>query len=332
MASPRGPEASFHTAELTIASALAGLTQAERRDLDLRVYLTSTNATETSPLHQSVGYLVNRIFTRQTATSTDEHELLHELERQGQNGHKAALDYAYALQSCFEQSESPYIAVLEDDILMADGWLARTRLALQEIEGRSGGTWLDLRLFNQVRSLGWGSRQIIRRNAVLLIAIICSIIVGGAFISKRRTQQKGLAVPTILVLCLVTVPAFVTLFFQAGKASILPPRHEVSEQAWGPCTQGNVFARSQVPGLIEAVRKDAPHKAHDLIILDHAALNSLTRYVLTPPQIQHIGFHSVVSPSRPQDEFPWSVAFEDQSAASLANEHVEMVRKLYHVQ
>ena len=307
------------------------MTKAERQDLDLRIYLTSTNVSHISPLQQSIGHLVDRIFTAQDVTSVVEHTFLDELARNERNIHKAGLDYAYALQACHENSASPYIAILEDDVLLADGWLARTRLAVREIEERVGERWQDLRLFNQTRSLGWGSRRILSKDALILITIICAIIVGGTFLHKRYGRRRVLAIPTIIVLCFATVPSFVILFFQAGKASILPPRPGISVQTWGPCVQGNVFARNHLPGLIQAIRENAAHRPHDLILRDYAAWRGLTRYVLTPSQIQHMGFESVVSVSRPRAEFPWSVAYEDLQAEHLAAEHVEMVRQVYNI-
>ena len=61
-----------------------------------------------------------------------------ELARREKNVHKAGLDYAFALQTCLKESTSPYIAILEDDVLLAHGWLAKTRLAVQDIENRIG--------------------------------------------------------------------------------------------------------------------------------------------------------------------------------------------------
>lgn len=305
------------------------MTPAERQDLDLRVYFTSTNTSNYRSLQHSVGHLVNSLFTVREDSSIDEHGLSSELKRSKTTGHKAALDYAYALQECLEKSESPYVGILEDDILMADGWLARTRVALQEIESRAAGRWLDLRLFNQVRSLGWSSSQMINQTSFILIVIVSTIIMGCTFVSRRRGQRQLLAVPTILALCFTTVPIFVVLFFRAGKASILPPPRGISVQAWGPCTQGNIFARERLPSLIQALRDEAPYKPHDLIIRDHAWLNDFARYVLTPSQIQHIGFSSILSTSRSLEDFPWSVAFEDLKVADLVKEHADMVRKVY---
>jgi hypothetical protein len=84
---------------------------------------------------------VDRLFTAQDVRSAVEHTFLDELARSERNVHKAGLDYAYALQTCLEESASPYIAILEDDVLLAQGWIARTRLAVQEIEDRIGAQW-----------------------------------------------------------------------------------------------------------------------------------------------------------------------------------------------
>ena len=79
---------------------------------------------------------------------------LDELARRDKNVRKAGLGYAYALQTCLKESMSPYIAILEDDVLLDHEWLERTRLAVQDIENRIGERWHDLRLTDHTRSLG----------------------------------------------------------------------------------------------------------------------------------------------------------------------------------
>lgn len=59
---------------------------------------------------------------------------LDELARREKNVHKAGLDYAYALQTCFKESTAPCIAILEDYVPLAHGWLEGTRPAVQDIE------------------------------------------------------------------------------------------------------------------------------------------------------------------------------------------------------
>ena len=61
-----------------------------------------------------------------------------ELARREKNVHKAGLGYAYALQTCLKESMSPYIAILEDDVLLDHEWLERTRLAVQDTENCIG--------------------------------------------------------------------------------------------------------------------------------------------------------------------------------------------------
>lgn len=42
-------------------------------------------------------------------------------------------DYIYVLKECLAQTDAPYIAVFEDDIIFADGWLMKTLDSLAEL-------------------------------------------------------------------------------------------------------------------------------------------------------------------------------------------------------
>jgi GR25 family glycosyltransferase involved in LPS biosynthesis len=70
-------------------------------------------------------------------------------------------DYAYVLEKCYE-SQTPYIAVFEDDIIFADGWLIKTLKALEEIklhaeQGEKFWNWVYLRLFYTETFFSWNA-------------------------------------------------------------------------------------------------------------------------------------------------------------------------------
>lgn len=169
--------------------------------------------------------------------------------------------------------------------------------------GRAGN-WLYMRLFNQERSTGWASSTV-GGNHEHFISLgvglaICTILVG--FRRRSRLVRAHVDNWALAVICLLAVPSFVILFFQSGKASLLPPSAGVREEPFGCCSQGLVFAREQVPGLIEyllagaADRPEQPTQLrqnevgkYDMMTRDYCRQTGLSRWALYPVQIQHIG-------------------------------------------
>ncbi|KAM0236312.1 hypothetical protein ACHAP5_009391 [Fusarium lateritium] len=94
---------------------------------------------------------------------------------------KGVFDYTYALQRCYDTG-ALYIGMFEDDIILADGWFIRTLRGLAGIPG-STQDWLFMRLFNQERSIGWGSHEIGGNNEHW-------IILGVGIESARKTTKN----------------------------------------------------------------------------------------------------------------------------------------------
>jgi hypothetical protein len=93
---------------------------------------------------------------------------------------------------------------------------------------------------------------------------------------------------TLAVVCAVAVPAFVVLFFRAGKATMLPPAPGVVAEDFGCCSQGLVYPRAALPGLLRFLAGRADGQI-DLLINDYARDEGLGRYALYPVQLQHVG-------------------------------------------
>lgn len=204
---------------------------------------------------------------------------------------KGIYDYIYALRRCHEIG-TPYIGMFEDDILLADGWLVRTLVGLQRIFASEGAlnSWLFMRLFNQERSIGWASRYIGGNNEHWIIAGIGICIWVVIFFARRwwTFARTHIDMGTVWVLILVLNPALVILFFQCGKASMLPPSAGVFDEPFGCCSQAMIFPREQVPSVIEFLQEKQQGQID--LLLNHLALETgLKRYALYPVQAQHIG-------------------------------------------
>lgn len=275
-----------------MTSALAGLRRAEREDLDLKIYYADTEPANHPLWHSQLQRLADNRSYAQGTTDAEQFEELVRLEQTGNFGRKVALDFSYALSYAFNSSSSPYIAIFEDDVIFANGWLARSKTSLEKIVEQTevGDKWLDMRLFNEERSIGWASKDVFGNNVPLVI-IAGSVAAMSTLILLRKLSATGRSVITpglIAVICCITIPSWIILFFQSGKSSVLPPSPGIKVQQWGCCTQGIILPREQIPDLaLELIRRASTPP--DIIIDEYASHNGLLRYVLNPVQLQHIG-------------------------------------------
>jgi len=153
--------------QTSIASALDKLTPAERRALHLTVFFPSSRPYEHDVFQQPwLTKVVDGIDTYESALSFPEVQNARELESSGDIAAKQPFDYTLALRRCQNNGiGAKYVAIFEDDIIFAEGWLSRSILGLREAEQRMKDSkredrWLYLRLFNQERSTGWASKEI----------------------------------------------------------------------------------------------------------------------------------------------------------------------------
>ena len=205
-----------------------------------------------------------------------------------------------------------------------------------------------MRLFNQERSTGWSSHNIGGNNEHWIsLAVGLPVLVGLLLIRHRsRSLRPHLDDWTLGVISLLVIPAFVILFFKAGKASLLPPAPGVIEESFGCCAQGLVFPRDRVPDLINYLRKRHAGQI-DTLLDDLADQANLTKHALYPVQLQHVG--TSMENSSPQSNTKdailgiqsargtvskeaqaiWSMAFEQGNAETLRQEHADLVKIIY---
>jgi hypothetical protein len=120
----------FHT---TVGSVLQGLTPEERR----RIYIALLIANTDPKIHEAYKTswfqdVPNAALTYEDLPSK-ELEALKQLEQSDAFKRKAIKDYTYLLRHCLDQG-AEYVAMIEDDTVLQDGWLARVEQALAEIE------------------------------------------------------------------------------------------------------------------------------------------------------------------------------------------------------
>lgn len=281
----------------SVASALVGLTRQEREDIHLSVFFANTDPNE-HPVYEELWLhtVVDSIYTQSQENET-QFAHLQALENDHNYYEKGVFDYSYGLAHC-HATRAPYILMFEGDILLADGWLVQTLKSLGEVHSKlkkSKWDWLYMRLFNQERSTGWSSKRIgANHEHWISLGIIVEFLFVICLLKRRMPQslRAYLDAWTLSVVCILVIPSLVVLFFQSGKASILPPKPGVFAQNYGCCSQALLYPREQVPGLIEFLHEEVEGQV-DLLVNIHAKREKLTRLSMYPVQVQHVGMVSL---------------------------------------
>lgn len=280
-------------AKNAIGSALQGVSERERTHFFLSVLFAHTDP-DAHPAwtRKWPEKLLDYAFSYNR--SDPDFEKIKALEDAGDYSAKAIYDYTISLSHCYETS-AKWIALIEDDVIFADGWHSQSLLRLLEIKerikkGKASRDWLYMRLFNDERSSGWASSKIGANNEIWISLGIATVFGPLLILGRSRWQvlQRHLTDQVLAITFLLTVPAFVVLFYQAGKASVLPPSPGVFRQNFGCCSQGLIFPRRQIPDVIGFLRERGGGQI-DLILKDLASENGLDRYSLYPVQLQHVG-------------------------------------------
>lgn len=236
-------------------------------------------------------------------------------------------DYIYVLAECLNQTDAPYVAIFEDDIIFADGWLVKTLNALTDSRLRSSSSWLYLRLFYTETSLGWQASEDwfyghqIFTFASAIAGVLLLLLLGKW---SLRPMDRKLDLPTVIVLAFVTTPAFIALFFMAGKYNINPLSGVERMDKYGCCTQALVFPRSQAQRLVAHLEKRGAGQT-DSLIEEYADSEGFERYALAPQVVQHVGLISSRNNLAINSKSTWAFWFETQDPLKLKKEHDRLI-------
>ncbi|KAF4556797.1 Hypothetical protein D9617_1g086790 [Elsinoe fawcettii] len=300
-----------------IGSMLVSLTPAERSALDLHLLFTHVEPSISSDWNSSWLSLLDHWGSYNVSLSEIKQVAQWEAERNFYA--KGVYDYNYLLDACLGTS-APYIAVFEDDIIFAEGWLAKTLRGLAQLKAQKRKKWLYLRLFYTETSLGWEKEDFWYRNMPLAF-ILPSALVGLVLLLLRRTHKARQALDPLscaAVVC-ISVPAFVALAFMSGKYNLAPLRGVVEMNKFGCCTQALVFPRYQVESLRNFLRERGSGQT-DALIEEYADRSGLARYALAPQVVQHVGMVSSRDNLAINTRSTWAFWFETQTKERLARE------------
>lgn len=247
---------------------------------------------------------------------------------------KGLFDYQYVLSKCMNDTAAPYVAIFEDDIIFADGWLSRTLNALAELKQRARNKvaarkWIYLRLFYTESSLRWREADFWYKH---MHFAFLGLMASGMLIlvMVRRLWSKGehyLTPFTIAIIYLATIPSFTALFYMAGKYTIAPLRGLELMNGYGCCTQGMIFPRDEIPSLLQYFRERVTGQT-DTLIEEYSEWDGLDRYALAPQMLQHVGRVSSRDNDATTTKSTWAFWFENNKLWKLAREHPRAYDKL----
>lgn len=313
--------------EASVGSLLSDLDPRERNAMHLSILFANTNPSQHPSWQQK---WVERLADSASSYNVSEEEFryLQDLEDKHNFHEKGVYDYVYLLNQCL-QTGAPYIFILEDDVILADGWMIKTLNGLQDISQDSkfaNGSWLYLRLFYTETSLSWSSSDFWYRNMPLAFFIVMATGLASLLLIRRRWSKARSYIDnwTIAATCLVVIPAFTALVFMIGKYSLLPLQGVVEMNGPGCCTQGLVFPRTEVPSLIRYLQKRKSGQT-DSIIEDYAEETGLARLALAPQQLQHVGLRSSRDNLEINTQSTWAFWFEENDSKKLKAEHERLL-------
>ncbi|KAL8767904.1 MAG: hypothetical protein Q9209_005690 [Squamulea sp. 1 TL-2023] len=296
----------------TIGSVLHSLTKEERQSIYLMPFIAHTTPT-IHPIYREpwLAAISNRVLEYDVSDS--DRTMLQHLEEGHHFRNKSMYDYGYLLEKCYE-TDAAWIAMLEDDVLARDGWYTEATDALLELRRKeSDGGWLYLRMFYTEGLLGWNSEEWVRYLGWSFASFLVLIAILYAARSKITRLQRPLSNPAVLYIWYAALPAFIVLYFMAGRVSMqpLPPGVQKMDQ-FGCCSQGFIFSRAIVPRLIQRTRKAMDQDYYvDMLLERWADAENLKRFVVVPSLLQHVGAKS--SKGRGYDESAgttWNFGFE----------------------
>ncbi|KJY01324.1 hypothetical protein TI39_contig297g00006 [Zymoseptoria brevis] len=310
----------------TIGSLLEDLTADEREALDVRLLFAHSEP--------SVHPDWNRTWLRAIDSWSGYDDLTKsELERvliaeKDRNFYvKGVVGYTYMLNECLTHTTAPYIALFEDDVIFAEGWLAKTAAAILEL--RASTNWLYLRLFYTETSLGWDEdSDFWYRNMrlTLALAIVSTLTFSLSIRACSARLRPRLDLATIAVLALIVAPAFTQLVFMVGKYNLFPLQGVVRMDRFGCCTQGLVFPRAKAIDLLHAL--EGRDGQTDSMIEAYADEQGLERYALAPQVLQHVGLVSSRDNLAMNTQSTWAFWFEAQRPEVLKREHSKLAAEV----
>ncbi|KAI0550383.1 integral membrane protein [Xylaria curta] len=314
--------------KLALGSLQHGLSSGERARLHFVVLLAHVNQTD-HPDH-NMPWLASMVDTLASYSDSEERLMLARTIGSQSHAIKSKFDYSVVMEEC-EKTGTPYVLMIEDDVVFLDGWRHRTMKALDIATAKSWDAgkadFLYLRLFYYEGLLGWNSESWPTYLGSSLA--ISAVVLGCLLVAQRYVARRQISNTLILLVTLVFTPLLIILFFAAGGNCMFPQSTGVHiMDKYGCCGQGLVFPRSTVindilPLFRNNISSTVPT---DSYIEQYADNTGGLRWALTPVVMQHVGGQSSHKGRRGDTYGPshlWNFDFERNDATQLAAEHAE---------
>lgn len=270
-----------------IGSILFNLTLAERSSLWINLHLARTDLGDNLPATSSLvdatsDYESLDVVTRSQLQAWEEST---DLSAQVQ---KANFDYVAALDACITTG-LPWIVILEDDVIMADGWLSQLEHALATLAKPNTRPWAYIRLFYADRFQNWRAddtdHYIVWCTGTFIIVYLAIYLCFNGFKINRTTRVNA----QLVLLAMLVSSCAISLIFLGGRSSMLPRPSLQKMNEGGCCAQGLVYSRDRAIDLIHFLKTGPRDLFADSMIEAWANQNRLDRWAITPPVLQHVG-------------------------------------------
>ncbi|BCR84493.1 uncharacterized protein ACHE_11895S [Aspergillus chevalieri] len=313
----------------TVGSLLDNLSQEQRSEIAVHVLFAHVISSAHPDFGQPwVSQFVDRVFTYEQLGAPI--PTLKKLEHERRISEKSLLDYRLTLESCYHQTNSSWILMLEDDVVAQRHWYERTAQALQTVSKweKQGKIrrWLYLRLFYTEKFLGWNVEDWPVYLAWSIFAISTPAVLGICARQQVHSWQGVLANSFLVVVCFIGVPVGILIYFLAGRMTVQPMRPGVHlMNRHGCCSQALLFPRGLVPlvsSYLDWKRCASPGPV-DSVMEMLGDQGGLDRLAISPSLMQHVGAASYKE-NRPSYQWEgmysvhgahgvWNVEFEGQS-------------------
>ncbi|OQE27931.1 hypothetical protein PENFLA_c005G05868 [Penicillium flavigenum] len=325
--------------QATVGTFLEGLSEEERAGIHLILFIAHTDPSQHPAYEEPWLYKLADQVLLYNASEVDVDHIrsLETDEAKIAGREKALFDYTYLLKAC-AKIDTPYVVMLEDDLVALDGWYHRTQTALSSAEEQTremgAANWLYLRLFYTEEYFGWNAEEwlaYLLYSILVVCLVVCVLLVFRRFNAHARPLLPNM---TIILLSGIFTPLLIGLFFAMGRVTMLPRPNGVHQMPkFGCCSQAFVFPKSRIPELVDLYTSKRIGYV-DMLTEEYANARNEIRWAVTPSLVQHVGRKS----SKGADDISshvkikskadltvveklWNFEFEMNNAETLRAEH-----------
>lgn len=208
----------------TIGSLLEGLTQSERKSMFVNVLVAHSDPAKHPNANDRWMRILPDHVLHHDSDSPDYNQIV-AWEEGGWYRNKTIYDYTYLPRDCYN-TNSEYIAMIEDDTMAARGWYKQALQALDTVsktmQTRAQTRWAYLRLFYVEDLLGWNSGE---RPEYLFWSLVVWGILSFSMLYVKKHFWRRIDTTSYVAIAFVSgvfLPLTIGLHFMAGCQIVWP--------------------------------------------------------------------------------------------------------------